>query len=305
MTQPRGGLGRGLSALLPKQKQEEAGGAGPSSEGRAELRELALDEIRPNPRQPRAAFDEAALNELAASIRSVGLLQPVVVRAVFGGYELVAGERRLRAARIAGLGAIPAIVRHAGDEQMLRDALIENLQREDLNPLEEAAAYRQLVDDLGATHEEVAERVGKSRAAVTNALRLLGLAPEVQRRIATGSLSAAHGRAIAALANHDAQARAAQRATADGLSVRQTEELVRTMAGSGEAALASRAVARRGAAGSPAVRVPGLSEAEVLLSDILSTRVTVQGGRGKGRIVIEYADFEDLDRIVRAIEGSR
>src|SRR5205085_4393934 len=186
MTELKGGLGRGLSALLPHEVVIVGG---------PQLRDVAIDEIKPNARQPRTAMDDETLNELAASIRSVGLLQPVVVRPVEGGYELVAGERRWRACKLAGLMRIPAIIRETGDDQMLRDALIENLQRVDLNPLDEAAAFRQLVDDFGATHEEIAERVGKSRAAVTNALRLLSLAPDVQSRMASGLISAACGRA--------------------------------------------------------------------------------------------------------------
>jgi ParB family chromosome partitioning protein len=264
-----------------------------------ELHEVSIDDIRPNPRQPRRAIDDVALGELAASIRSVGLLQPVVVRPVAGGYELIAGERRWRASRIAGLLRIPAIVRETGDDQMLRDALIENLQRVDLDPLEEAAGFRQLVDDFGATHEEIAERVGKSRAAVTNALRLLQLAPDVQQRLATGAISAAHGRAIGALADHAVQARAAARVIAEGLNVRQTEELVRSMAGEGHV-LSERAVARRAVSKD---RPAGLLEAEVLLSDILGTRVVVESGRRRGRIIIDFADFDDLDRIVRSIGG--
>lgn len=290
MSQPRGGLGRGLSALLPADR--------PASEGPA-FRSIAIEAIRPNPRQPRAHIDEGALAELAASIRSVGVLQPVLVRPVEDGYELIAGERRWRASRLAGLERIPAIVRESGDEALLRDALVENLQREDLQPLEEAAAYRQLVDDLGATHEEIARRVGKSRAAVTNALRLLSLAPEVQQRLANGSLSAAHGRAIAALADPGAQARAAMRVVAEHLSVRQTEEMVRQMAGVGDATLAARAVATR--AGRVRERPAGYLEAETLLSDILSTRVTVEAGRRRGRILIEFSGAEDLDRLVKLI----
>ncbi|MGZ4119286.1 MAG: ParB/RepB/Spo0J family partition protein [Actinomycetota bacterium] len=289
MTELKGGLGRGLSALLPQEQRV----SGP------QLRDVPLDEIRPNPRQPRTGLDDAMLEELAASIRSVGLLQPVVVRPVSGGYELVAGERRWRASKIAGLMRIPAIVRETGDDQMLRDALIENLQRVDLNPLEEAAAFRQLVDDFGATHEEIADRVGKSRAAVTNALRLLQLGPDVQQRLAAGTLSAAHGRAIAALADHDAQARAAARVVAGSLSVRQTEDLVRQMVGTGDQ-LRERAIARRDVSKE---RPAGILEAEMLLSDILGTRVAVEPGRRRGRISIEFADFDDLDRIVRLIGG--
>jgi ParB family chromosome partitioning protein len=211
---PRGGLGRGLSALL----QTPA----------TSLREVALEEIAPNPRQPRTEFDDEALDTLAASIRAVGVLQPVIVRPRDGGgFELVVGERRWRAARRAGLERIPAIVREADDGELLRDALIENLHREDLNPLEEAAAYRGLLDDIGLTHEELAERVGRSRAAITNAIRLLGLAATVQARIAAGTLSAAHGRALAGLADHGHQESAAQRVVAQNLSVRQAEDLVR------------------------------------------------------------------------------
>jgi len=291
MTELKGGLGRGLSALLPHEVRIA---------GSPQLRDIAIDEIKPNARQPRTAIDDDALGELAASIRSVGLLQPVVVRPVDGGYELVAGERRWRACRLAGLTRVPAIIRETGDDQMLRDALIENLQRVDLNPLEEAAAFRQLVDDFGATHEEIADRVGKSRAAVTNSLRLLQLSPDVQQRIAAGTFSAAHGRAIAALADHAAQSRAAARIVADGLSVRQTEELVRSLVGTGEP-LRERAAARRD---QKKERSAGILEAEMLLSDILGTRVVVEPGRRRGRISIEFADFEDLDRIVRLIGGN-
>jgi len=284
-------LGRGLSALLP---HEVVIAGGP------QLRDIAICEIKPNARQPRTAMDDQALKELAASIRSVGLLQPVVVRPVDGGYELVAGERRWRACTLAGLTRIPAIIRETGDDQMLRDALIENLQRVDLNPLDEAAAFRQLVDDFGATHEEIADRVGKSRAAVTNSLRLLQLSPDVQQRISAGTFSAAHGRAIAALADHAAQSRAAARVVADSLSVRQTEDLVRTMVGTGEP-LRERAAARRDP---KKERSAGILEAEMLLSDILGTRVVVESGRRRGWIAIEFADFDDLDRIVRLIGGN-
>jgi len=292
MSQAKGGLGRGLSALLP---QERPVGGGPA------LREIAVDDVRPNPRQPRARIDEQALQELADSIRSVGVLQPILVRPVDDGYELIAGERRLRASRRAGLERIPAIVRDHDDDAMLRDALIENLQRVDLNPLEEAAAFRQLVDDLGATHEDIARAVGKSRAAVTNALRLLTLAPEVQERIASGALSAAHGRAIGALGSIASQARAAVRAVAESLSARQTEEMVKQMVGTGEASYAARAVATR--AGREQVRPPGYLEVESRLSDILGTRVRVQGGRRRGRIVIEFSGDEDLGRIIDQIGG--
>ena len=260
-----------------------------------------MSSISANRRQPRTSFDEEALAALTASVRELGVLQPVLVRPTGSGtYELVAGERRWRACKLAGLMRIPAIIRETGDDQMLRDALIENLQRVDLNPLDEAAAFRQLVDDFGATHEEIADRVGKSRAAVTNSLRLLQLSPDVQQRIAAGTFTAAHGRAIAALADHAAQARAAARVVAGSLSVRQTEELVRTMVGTGEP-LRERAAARRDPKKD---RSAGILEAEMLLSDILGTRVVVESGRRRGRIAIEFADFDDLDRIVRLIGGN-
>ena len=277
----RGGLGRGLSALLQA----------PS----ASLREIPLDEIAPNHRQPRVEFDDEALEGLAASIKAVGVLQPVVVRQLeHGGFELVVGERRWRAARRAGLERIPAVVREAGEEDLLRDALIENLHREDLNPLEEAAAYRQLLDDVGMTHEELADRVGRSRAAITNSLRLLGLAATVQRRIAGGTLTAAHGRALAGLVDPESQERVAQRVVAQNLSVRQTEELVRKLVASGVglSVRASRSRVERPAA---------ILEVEKRLSDILDTRVSVEVGRRRGRVTIEFADMEDLDRIWRTI----
>jgi ParB family transcriptional regulator, chromosome partitioning protein len=277
----RGGLGRGLGALLQA----------PTTS----LRELLLDDIAPNHRQPRTEFDDEALDALAASIKAVGVLQPVVVRQrPDGGYELVVGERRWRAARRAGLDRIPAVVREAGEEDMLRDALIENLHREDLNPLEEAAAYRQLLDDVGMTHEELAERVGRSRAAITNALRLLGLAPTVQQRIASGSLTAAHGRSIAGLVDLVSQDRVAQRIVAQNLSVRQTEELVRSLVASGTG-LSVRAARSR------VERPAAILEVEKRLSDMLDTRVTVEVGRRRGRITIEFAGLEDLERIWRTV----
>jgi ParB family chromosome partitioning protein len=277
----RGGLGRGLSALLQA----------PS----AALREIPLEEIAPNHRQPRTEFDDDALDGLAASIKAVGVLQPVVVRTrPEGGYELVVGERRWRAARRAGLERIPAVVREASEEDMLRDALIENLHREDLNPLEEAAAYRRLLDDVGMTHEELAERVGRSRASITNALRLLGLAATVQQRIAGGSLSAAHGRALAGLVDAESQERVAQRVVGQNLSVRQSEELVRKLVASG-AGLSVRAARSR------VERPASILEVEKRLSDMLDTRVSVEVGRRRGRVIIEFAGLEDLDRIWRAI----
>jgi ParB family chromosome partitioning protein len=276
-----GGLGRGLGALLQSPVTS--------------LRELPLDEIAPNHRQPRTEFDDEALEGLAASIRAVGVLQPVVVRPRDeGGYELVVGERRWRAARRAGLERIPAVVRDADDQDLLRDALIENLHREDLNPLEEAAAYRQLLDDVGMTHEELADRVGRSRATITNALRLLGLAPTVQKRLTGGTLTAAHGRALAGLVDHETQERAAQRVAAQNLSVRQTEDLVRGLV-EGGAGLSVRGARSR------VDRPAAILEIEKRLSDMLDTRVNVEVGRRRGKVVISFAGLEDLDRIWRAI----
>jgi ParB family chromosome partitioning protein len=264
------------------------------------MTEIPLDEIAPNPRQPRATFDDAALADLAASIRSVGVLQPVVVRKRPGGYQLVMGERRVRAARLAGLERIPAVVRDAEDMDMLRDALIENLQREDLNPIEEAEAFRALIKQAGLTHEEIAERIGRSRPAITNALRLLDLVPTVRDRLRSGSLSAAHGRAIAALVGAEAQERIARRVVADSLSVRATEELVRGLVVSGVEQVTKRAVASR------ADRGAGILEVEKQLSDILDTRVRVETGRGgRGRIVVEFAGEEDLARITDTILKAR
>jgi ParB family transcriptional regulator, chromosome partitioning protein len=283
-----GGLGRGLSALLSP------------SESSSSMTEIPLDEIAPNPRQPRASFDDAALGELAASIRAVGVLQPIVVRKRPGGYQLVMGERRVRAARLAGLDRIPAVVRHADDDGMLRDALIENLQREDLNPIEEAEAFRALIKQAGLTHDEIAERIGRSRPAITNALRLLDLVPTVRERLRSGSLSAAHGRAVAVLAGAEAQERIARRIVADGLSVRATEELVRSLVATGAEKITRRAVASR------TERAAGILEVEKRLSDILDTRVRVETGRGgRGRIVVEFAGEEDLGRIAETIFKAR
>jgi ParB family chromosome partitioning protein len=216
----RGGLGRGLGALIP------AGPAADDASG-ARFEDLPIDAIEPNPRQPREAFDEEALAELVASVREVGVLQPVVVRELSPGrYQLVMGERRWRACREAGLETVPAIIRETADNDLLRDALLENLHRQQLNPLEEAAAYQQLLAEFGATHEELAERIGRSRPQVSNTIRLLSLPPTVQRRVAAGVLSAGHARALLSLDDAETQERLAARIVAEGLSVRATEELV-------------------------------------------------------------------------------
>ena len=290
----RRGLGKGLSALLPASSQQTA----PLSSGPS-LREIPLDEIAPNPQQPRTHFDHAALAELAASIRSVGILQPVVVRRAGAGYQLVMGERRVRAARLAGLRVVPAVVRDTADPLLLRDALIENIQRQDLNPIEEAVALRALIEEHSITHDQVAERIGRSRAAVSNALRLLSLASAVQARVSSGALSAAHGRAIAAISDPAAQERLAVRVSAESLSVRATEELVRKLAASGEMRVTERAASTRGQ------RSAGILEVEHRLADMLDTRVRVEGARrGRGRLIVEFADEQDLDRIFRVIADS-
>ncbi len=282
MTQHRGGLGRGLSALIP--------GAG--DEGG--LVEIPVSAIAPNPRQPRETFDEGSLAALARSIAEVGVLQPIVVRRGDQGYELVAGERRLRAARLAGLATIPAVIRETDDTESLREALIENIHREDLGPLEQAAAFQELQDDLGVSQETLAERLGYSRPHIANTIRLLQLPAEVQRLLAEGTLSAGHGRALLALSDPEAQASLALRVAAEGLSVRQTEELVK-----GYAAAPGRP--KPGAAERP--RDARALQAEEVLSDHLATRVQVQLGRRKGKIVIEFSSARDLERIVARIAG--
>jgi ParB family chromosome partitioning protein len=252
---------------------------------------LAVSSIAPNSRQPRRDFDEDALEELAASIREVGLLQPVVVRALgAGGYELIMGERRWRAAQLAELAEIPAIVRQTGDDAMLRDALLENLHREQLHALEEAGAYTQLLNDFSCTHEELAARVGRSRSHITNTIRLLALPPTVQRRVAAGVLSAGHARALLAFASAEQQEVMASRIVAEGLSVRAVEELA---ALSGPPKPARRRT--------PRTPPPGLDEVANRLSDRLETRVKVEMGRSKGRITVEFGSFDDLERIVTAM----
>ena len=278
----RGGLGRGLSSLIPG-----------AAEGRG-LLEIPVSAIDRNPRQPRGDFPEEPLAALARSIREVGVLQPVVVRARDGGYELVAGERRLRAAKLAGLATIPAIVREGDDTESLREALIENIHREDLSPLELAAAFQSLLEDLGATQETVAERLGYSRAHVANTIRLLSLPADVQGLLAEGRIQAGHARALLGLADEEARSTLALRASAEGLSVRQVEDLVRRYTESPGAVI-------KRAQKDPD---PMLSEVEEILSEQLATRVMVTLGRRKGKIVVEFASREDLERIVSEIIGS-
>jgi ParB family transcriptional regulator, chromosome partitioning protein len=261
----------------------------------ARFAELPVDQIRPNARQPRTVFDEDALEELTGSIREIGVLQPIVVRPARDGapgYELIMGERRWRASQRAGLESVPAIVRDTEDEDLLRDALLENLHRSELNPLEEAAAYQQLLDDFGCTHEELATRISRSRPQISNTLRLLRLPPLVQRRVAAGVLSAGHARALLGLTDGAAIERLAQRIVAEGLSVRATEEIV---ALGGDAEAAGRRAARRGE------RPPALDDLAARLSDRFETRVSVAMGQRKGKLTVEFATVEDLNRILGAL----
>ena len=306
----RGGLGRGLDALIPSSPQEdreptaETAGQEIEAEERAEpssgpmFEQLSLDRIDPNPRQPRGSFDEEPLQELTTSIEAVGVLQPIVVRPSGERYQVVMGERRVRAARAAGLERIPAIVRTTEDDQMLRDALLENVHREDLNPLEEAAAYEQLLLDFGITQEELAARLGKSRPVIANAMRLLRLPGSVQRRIAARTLSAGHARAVASLEDPVQQERLADRIVAEGLTVRMAEELAQRIK-NGEPLLGPDEHARVRVR--PTVQAPGMADLAERLSDRLETRVRVQLGKRKGKVLIEFATLDDLQRICDAI----
>ncbi|MEY2590651.1 MAG: ParB family transcriptional regulator, chromosome partitioning protein, partial [Acidimicrobiaceae bacterium] len=271
------------------------------------LQEIPTASIRPNPQQPREHFDEESLAALAESIREVGVLQPVLVRAGGDGFELIAGERRWRAARRIGLQTIPAIVRTADDASMLQQAIIENVQREELNPLEEAAAYQQLIEDFQLTHDQVAVRVGKSRAAISNTLRLFQLPPSIQKLVAEGQLSAGHARGLLGTPDRAFQEQLARRAVADGLSVREVEDAVRQR-NELSAATASNAGAELGgasAAGPRRLRAPGLLELEELFSQHLDTRVQVTMGAKRGKVVIEFAGLEDLERLYRVIAAGQ
>jgi len=277
-----------------------AASAGPAQSPSAEdfgahYKEIPVSAITPNPRQPRRTFDEDALEELAESIRQVGLLQPVVVRAAGPGrYELIMGERRWRASQRAGLTEIGAIVKQTQDNDLLRDALIENMHRQQLDPLEEAAAYQQLLDDFGATHEELARKVGRSRPHISNTLRLLNLPPAVQKRVAAGVLSAGHARALLSLENTEAQERLASRIVAEGLSVRAVEEIVAVGSDDSPPRRLVRTAAKPPTA-------PGLRHLADRLSDLFETRVKVELGQRKGKIVVEFATIDDLERIVKAM----
>lgn len=322
MTQPsrskRSGLGRGLASLIPTGPEDTnsasmghrmgdaaadvvIGGAPAQNVVGAVYREIDPSSIERNPRQPRQVFDEEALAELVHSIREFGLMQPIVVRGVAGQpgrYQLVMGERRWRAAQQAGLATIPAIVRETADDSMLRDALLENIHRAQLNPLEEAAAYQQLLDEFEVTHEELAARIGRSRPLITNMIRLLRLPIAVQRRVAAGVLSAGHARALLSLeGGSEAQEELATRIVAEGLSVRATEEAV-TLANR-EDASSPPAPRRR------PIHMPGLQDVAERLSTAFDTRVTVSLGKRKGKIVVEFGSVDDLQRIVDLMNAAK
>lgn len=298
----KGGLGRGLAALIPNAPDQPLGSvtdggdytspANPSGAS-AVYQDVPTSAITPNPRQPRQVFDEESLAELEHSIREFGLMQPVVVRALgtdAPSYELVMGERRWRAAVEAGLHRIPAIVRQTADDAMLRNALLENIHRVQLNPLEEASAYQQLLDEFEVTHDQLASRIGRSRPVITNTIRLLRLPVPVQRRVAAGVLSAGHARALLALDDADRQQDLAARVVAEGLSVRATEEAV-TLIDNKPAEPKQPTAARQ------PIQAPGADALAERLSDVFDTRVKVELGRRKGRIVVEFGSAEDLDRI--------
>jgi ParB family chromosome partitioning protein len=290
----RSGLGKGLGALIPS---EVFGGRA----GAAYL-EVPISSVEPNPRQPRRHFDEESLAALTASVVELGVLQPVLVRALGDErYELIAGERRWRAAKRAGLDTIAAVVRPAGDMASLEQALVENLHRQDLNPLEEAAAYQQLIEDFGLTHEKLSQRVGKSRAAISNTLRLFQLPPTVQRMVSEALLTAGHARALLGTPDRAFQEALAKKAVAEELSVRAVEEAVRT-----RNELGTERPARAPQPAPPRLRPPGFLELEELLSEHLETRVSVDFAAKRGQVLIEFADLADLERIYRIMtEGSR
>ena len=311
-SQQRRGLGRGLGSLIPTAPPQSERAAGETAQNGSEngaaaavsvpqetvvgayFAEVPVEAITPNPRQPRQVFEEEAMAELVHSVQEVGLLQPVVVRRTGErSYELIMGERRWRAMQQAGMDTIPAIVRQTGDDDLLRDALLENLHRAQLNPLEEAAAYQQLLDDFGCTHDELATRIGRSRPQISNTLRLLKLSPPVQRRVAAGVLSAGHARALLAVDDSDIQDRLAARVVSEGISVRGLEEIVAV----GDLGSAKRARARHNKP-----TAPGLADLAARLSDRFDTRVKVDLGKHKGKITMEFASISDLERIVEMLD---
>jgi ParB family transcriptional regulator, chromosome partitioning protein len=286
----RGGLGRGLSALIP--------GAPEAGEVSTGLLEVPANAISPNPKQPRSRFDDETLKELAASIREVGILQPIVVRRTGQGYEVVTGERRLRAAKLAGLATVPVVLRDSDDSDLLREALIENIHREDLNPIELGEAFRQLLDELGLKQEELADRVGVSRSHIANTIRLLALPFEVQQLLTDEKISAGHARALLALGDQEAITSLSLRVAAEDLSVRETEEIVRRFI----EAPADPSPKKKAARSEPSD--PNLAEVEEILSEQLATRVVIRMGRRRGQVLIDFGSADDLDRIVSEIVGS-
>jgi len=293
MMSKRGGLGRGLSALIP--------GAPEGAEAAGGFLEVPVNAIAPNPKQPRTHFDDEALAGLATSIREVGILQPLVVRRTDDGrYEVIAGERRLRAAKAAGLPVVPVVLRDSGDEELLRDALIENIHREDLNPIEQAEAFKALLGDLGLKQEELADRVGVSRSHIANTIRLLALPLDVQQLLTDDKITAGHARALLSLGDKEAMSTLALRVSAQDLSVRQTEEAVRRFV---EAPPDGKAAAAK-TAPEPAPMDAALAEVEEILSEQLATRVSIQMGAKRGRVTIEFGSTDDLERIVSEIVGS-
>ena len=293
MSARKGGLGRGLDALIPPSNiPSEIISA--SGQLVADRLEVDLNLISPNPKQPRTVFDEDQLTELALSIKEVGLLQPPVVRSIAGGrYQLIMGERRYRAAKLAGLTSIPVIIRQTNDDQLLKEALIENIHRSQLNPLEEGAAYQQLLNDFGYTHDELANKLSKSRPVITNTMRLLNLPASVQRKVAAGVISAGHARALLSLTDQSEIENLANKIVAEGLTVRSVEEIV----ASGGAKVASGSI-KRGK-----IIAPKIKQISDQLSDQLDTRVNIELGKKKRKIVIEFAAMEVLERIHQIIKG--
>ncbi|HUS41284.1 MAG TPA: ParB/RepB/Spo0J family partition protein [Ilumatobacteraceae bacterium] len=297
------GLGKGLSSIIPGAELADAD----TTQG-AVLADVPVASVSPNPNQPRVHFDEESLAELSTSIAEMGVLQPILVRPLDdGAFELIAGERRWRAAQRAGLTTIPAVIRMTDDVSSVEQALVENLHRQDLTALEEAAAYQQLLDEFGLTHDQIATRVGKSRSAITNSLRLLGLPPAVQHLLADGQLSAGHARALLGTPDRSRQEQLARDAAAGGWSVRMVEDAVRVETTDAEVPTRDEpeppVVDGAGLTASTRLRPPGLLELEHLLAEHLDTRVSVQMTAKKGRVTIEFADLEDLERIYRTMTG--
>lgn len=297
------GLGKGLSSIIPP--ADVSGIDGESTDQDVVFADVPISSVSPNPHQPRVHFDEDSLLELSSSIAEMGVLQPILLRPLAEGqYELIAGERRWRAAKRAGLTTIPAVIRSTDEVGSVEQALVENLHRQDLTPLEEAAAYQQLIEDFELTHDQLSDRVGKSRSAITNSMRLLGLPPTVQRLLADGQLSAGHARALLATPDRTRQERLAKEAVADGWSVRMVENAVRGEATSDDDAPTSdepsgESIDGAGLVPGTKLRPPGLLELENLLAEYLETRVKVQMGSKKGRVSIDFADLEDLERVYR------